>query len=225
MPLEVDLRSGDNDLRIHKLLLELAVLALLVGSGHESVTLVLNPLPDAELVLGRAQQVGLLLGVLVALEDSVSCNSMHWSSSNVQLTSYKHRRTLPCREEVDVSVLTPPKLVFGAKPAPLCAKRCESRELAGRAARRAERANTIVQEWRERSRRRLSKQEVPMEVYVAGASQVELPSSFALARHGPISRSNVKASRPPIFPLAVLCGDHLPWFDVRSVVTQRCLWS
>jgi hypothetical protein len=76
------------------------------------------------------------------------------------LTSYKTRRTLPCREEVAVSVLTPPKLAVLANEAPRDAKdvwhRWESSEPAGRARRRAERANTIVNEWRvlEQSRNR-----------------------------------------------------------------------
>lgn len=62
-----NLRSGDDDLGVDELLLENAVLALLVRGRHESVALVFNPLPDTELVLGRAQQLGLLLGVLLAL--------------------------------------------------------------------------------------------------------------------------------------------------------------
>jgi hypothetical protein len=57
---------------------------------------------------------------------------------------------LPCRDEVAVSVLTPPKLAVFANEAPRNAEGavplCESRELAGRARRRAERANTIVNE-------------------------------------------------------------------------------
>ena len=63
----MDLRGGDDDLSIDQLLVELAVLALLVGGGHESVALVLDPLPETELVLRRAQELGLLLGVLMAL--------------------------------------------------------------------------------------------------------------------------------------------------------------
>lgn len=51
---------------------------------------------------------------------------------------------MPCRFEVAVSVLTPPKLAGFAKGAARAVKRCESKELAGRARRRAERANTIV---------------------------------------------------------------------------------
>ena len=62
-----NLRSGDDDLGVNELLLENTVLALLVGGRHEGVALVLNPLPNTELVLGRAQQLGLLLGVLLAL--------------------------------------------------------------------------------------------------------------------------------------------------------------
>jgi len=55
---------------------------------------------------------------------------------------------LPCRDEDAVSVRTPPRLAVFASEAPRCAKgavaRCWSSELAGRTARRAERANTIV---------------------------------------------------------------------------------
>jgi len=59
--------SGDDDLGVNELLVELAVLALLVGGGHQCVALVFEPLPDAELVLGRAQHLGLHLGVLLAI--------------------------------------------------------------------------------------------------------------------------------------------------------------
>ena len=59
---------------------------------------------------------------------------------------------MPCRDEDAVSVLTPPKLAVLASDAPRDANEvvhfCESREFAGRARRRAERANTIVTEWR-----------------------------------------------------------------------------
>lgn len=61
---------------------------------------------------------------------------------------------MPCREEVAVSVRTPPRPAVLPSDAPRCAKgtaqRCCSSELAGRARRRAERANTIVSagEWR-----------------------------------------------------------------------------
>ncbi len=48
------LRGGDDDFGIDELLIELAVLAFLIGSGHEGVSLVLEPFPDAKLVLGSA---------------------------------------------------------------------------------------------------------------------------------------------------------------------------
>ena len=65
-------RGGDDDFSINELLVELAVLALLVGGGHESVALVLNPFPETKLVLGGTQQLWLLLGVLKALVAAVS---------------------------------------------------------------------------------------------------------------------------------------------------------
>lgn len=83
-----------------------------------------------------------------------SCRRRDYHKGCQQLTSYKTRSTLPCREEVEVSVLTPPAR---ARFAPRCVKdavaRCESSEEAGRAMRREERANTIVnvcdeREWR-----------------------------------------------------------------------------
>jgi hypothetical protein len=48
-------------------LVEDRVLALLVRSRDELVALVLNPLPQTELVLGRSQKLRLLLGVDTAL--------------------------------------------------------------------------------------------------------------------------------------------------------------
>lgn len=61
-------RSGDDNLSVDKLLVEGGVLALLVGGGHESVTSILEPLADTELVLGGTEKTGLLLGVLTTLE-------------------------------------------------------------------------------------------------------------------------------------------------------------
>jgi hypothetical protein len=55
------IRSGDDDLSIDELLIELGVLALLVGGGDEGVALVLKPLADAQLVLGGAEKLGLLI--------------------------------------------------------------------------------------------------------------------------------------------------------------------
>lgn len=62
-----DVRSGDDDLGVNHLLLENAVRALLVGGGHKSVALVLQPLADTELVLGGTKELRLHLGVLIAL--------------------------------------------------------------------------------------------------------------------------------------------------------------
>lgn len=52
------LRSGNDDLRVDELLVEGRVLALLVGSGDQSVALVLEPFAQAELVLGGSKQTG-----------------------------------------------------------------------------------------------------------------------------------------------------------------------
>lgn len=65
--LERNLRSGDDDLGVNHLLLEDTALALLVGGGDESVSLVLEPFADTELVLSGTEETGLLLGVLLAL--------------------------------------------------------------------------------------------------------------------------------------------------------------
>ena len=59
--------SGDDDLCVDQLLVEGGALALLVRGGDQGVALVLEPLADAELILGGTEQLGLLLGVLVAL--------------------------------------------------------------------------------------------------------------------------------------------------------------
>jgi hypothetical protein len=67
-----NLRSGDDDLGVNHLLLEDTALALLVGGGHESVSLVLEPLADTELVLCGTKETGLLFGVLLALIEAVS---------------------------------------------------------------------------------------------------------------------------------------------------------
>lgn len=62
-----NVRRGDDDLRVHQLLVKLGVLALLVRCGNERVALVLDPLADTELVLGRSEEIRLLLCVLAAL--------------------------------------------------------------------------------------------------------------------------------------------------------------
>lgn len=62
-----NLRSGDDNLSVDKLLVEGGVLALLVGGGHESVTGILEPLANTKLVLGGTEKTRLLLGVLTTL--------------------------------------------------------------------------------------------------------------------------------------------------------------
>ena len=66
-----NLRSGDNDFGVNHLLLEDAALTLLVGGCDESVSLVLEPLADSELVLCGSEEAGLLFGVLLALMEEV----------------------------------------------------------------------------------------------------------------------------------------------------------
>ena len=61
------LRGGNDDFGVDQFLVELAVLALLIGGGDEGVALGFNPRSQAQLVLGRAQQLGLLFGMLMAL--------------------------------------------------------------------------------------------------------------------------------------------------------------
>lgn len=55
-----DSRSGDDDFSVDELLVKLGVLALLVRGGDKGVSLVLEPLADAELVLGGAQKLVVL---------------------------------------------------------------------------------------------------------------------------------------------------------------------
>lgn len=49
-------RGGDDDLGVDELLVKGRVLALLVGGGDQRVALVLEPFPQAELVLGGTKQ-------------------------------------------------------------------------------------------------------------------------------------------------------------------------
>jgi len=62
-----DVRCGDDDFRIDEVLVELRVLTLLVGGGDELVALLLDPLPQTELILGGTEETGLLLSVDTAL--------------------------------------------------------------------------------------------------------------------------------------------------------------
>jgi len=63
----VDSRGGDDDFGIYQLLVELGVLAFLVGGGDQGVTLILEPFPDPELILRCSQKLWYFFGVLAAL--------------------------------------------------------------------------------------------------------------------------------------------------------------
>lgn len=52
------LRSGDDNLSIDELLVELGVLTLLVRGGDQGVALVLEPLAETKLVLGSTEELG-----------------------------------------------------------------------------------------------------------------------------------------------------------------------
>jgi hypothetical protein len=64
-------RRGNDDFSVDELLVELGVLALLVGSGDEGVALVLEPLADAELVLGGSEELRNLKRVRVSRVTSI----------------------------------------------------------------------------------------------------------------------------------------------------------
>ncbi len=51
------LRGGDDDFGVDELLVKLGVLALLVRGGHEGVALALEPLAQAELILGGSEKL------------------------------------------------------------------------------------------------------------------------------------------------------------------------
>lgn len=61
------LRSGDDDFGINKLLIESRVVTVLIRGGHQSVSLVLKPLPNAKLVLRGAKKAWLLSSMVVTL--------------------------------------------------------------------------------------------------------------------------------------------------------------
>ena len=67
-------RGGDDDFSIDELLVEGRVLTLLVGGGHESVALLLEPLANTKFVLGSTEQTRLLLGVLTTLGNVSYCS-------------------------------------------------------------------------------------------------------------------------------------------------------
>jgi hypothetical protein len=60
-------RGGNDNLSVDELLVKGGVFAILVGGGDQSVASILEPLADAELVLGSTEETGLLLGVLTTL--------------------------------------------------------------------------------------------------------------------------------------------------------------
>ena len=62
-----DVRCGDDDFSVNKVLVELGVLTLLAGGGDKLMALLLNPLPQTKLVLGGTEETGLLLSVDAAL--------------------------------------------------------------------------------------------------------------------------------------------------------------
>lgn len=51
------IRSGNDDLCVYQVLVELGVLSLLVGGGDELMSLILEPFADTELVLGCAEKL------------------------------------------------------------------------------------------------------------------------------------------------------------------------
>lgn len=62
-----DVRCGDDDFSVNEVLVEHRALTLLIGCGDELVALLLDPLPQTELVLGGAEKTGFLLSVDTAL--------------------------------------------------------------------------------------------------------------------------------------------------------------
>ena len=60
-------RSGDDDLGVHKMPVEGRVLALFVRSSHELVAMVLDPFPQSKFVLSRSKELRNLLGVFMTL--------------------------------------------------------------------------------------------------------------------------------------------------------------
>lgn len=65
-------RSCNYHLGINHFLLEDAVLPLFVRGGDQRVTLILEPFPDAELVLSGSQKLWFLLSVLTTLVRGIS---------------------------------------------------------------------------------------------------------------------------------------------------------
>lgn len=162
------IRCGDNDLGINQVLVESGVLAVLVRGRHQFMTLLLNPFPDPQLILGRPEELRNLFGVLVALQKhSQQFGHVRWRSQdgrrirraiesthivenqqNFPLSSYScqsraegmgnAQRT--CRREVAVSVRSRPRELRWASGVARAQRRVE----AGREKREIERANTML---------------------------------------------------------------------------------
>jgi len=107
--------SGDDDFGVNQLLVEGGVLTLLVRGGDQGVALVLEPLANAELILGGTEQLRLLLGVLKTLYQILATEVEITKGENLQLTSYRTRRTLPWSLADAVSVRALAKALVGAK--------------------------------------------------------------------------------------------------------------
>jgi hypothetical protein len=76
-------------------LVEDRVLALLVRGRDELVALVLDPLPQTELVLGRSQKLRLLLGVDTALAHSLATYAPRMAGyANTYIVEYKKNLAL-----------------------------------------------------------------------------------------------------------------------------------
>ena len=96
-------RSGDDDFSVDELLVKGGVLAFLVGSSHESVAFLLEPLAETKLVLGGSEKLRLLLGV-----DATLTRMLDVSDAPSELNGHLHRRG---REEL-FPVVKPSRSAF-----------------------------------------------------------------------------------------------------------------
>ena len=60
-------RSRDDNFRIFELLIKFGSRPILIRRGYQSMALIFNPFPESQLILGCAQELWNLLGVLLAL--------------------------------------------------------------------------------------------------------------------------------------------------------------
>lgn len=68
---ERNIRRGYNDLCIDQVLIKGGIGALLVRGGDQFVPFTLKVFADAQLVLGAAEEAGLVFGVLASLEHNL----------------------------------------------------------------------------------------------------------------------------------------------------------